>query len=839
MVFNAVTGVSVADEKSERRAFRSLLEWRQIAEAHGLIDTRVYGMQEDDPTFDEMIVCFKPPFAPPKSESAEDLRQLRSVAPKTPSSSMPVVLPTASAAARAAPGVALDILHTLVDGLREGLPKVSSTLKREMSGLSNNQQLVLQQLLQQYVQPFERFLARFEPLLAHSASEVRSGDSDSASDTDAFAFLPAELGLIAPALMKKVERGQASPLECTAAAILKDLEGFFTFQPKGTKRAANPRDAGSARVGRNGDDFAPLHDPEHGGVDPSAVAVELDKIVEAFPVLGTPEAIENLGLPRLLQRAANAYYDNVAANLDDGQTLRQTIAKRFAFGLDEPTWNKLRQALRRARESGAPPLWSSVLFNDDAGENAWHQVLCVLFESPRLRLPMQLRGATARFLGCGPILQLWERVRQEQKAKGVRAAPADGGMAESDDAARGAMSPLPKPAADAMAYLRAQEQVQEETLHAPFRSIKNIRRLASVRFGYTSLTASKIDVTAYARQHWLVGTMLQLDDVDVLGELRAAGLWTGQAGLGQAYDAMRMRLTGKAHKLHVSFVPLGGADELEHCRQLSLALREACLTDAEHAEDGHYTWFKLVEWMQVEILQEFGASLEHTPWYRLPLLGLMRRYFSVFRKVLRIVREKHGLGPAYFSSAMLTDLVPGMVMSAVFGQLTLLALPVRAMYGEEYEAENMVEELVLLDRSEKESDRLLEELRDVARHVDLLAPRLFRLSVPTFKGLTTAVLMVARRWPQLQLIDISGQDEVHMKVLATVAPAAADVEKAKLNHEQGVNVMFSYTLPLSPPGCEAPTHISLGVAVPCLCDLVRYVDTRPSLTVAQIYDFWR
>lgn len=837
MVFNAVTGVSVADEKTERRAFRSLLEWRQIAEAHGLIDTRVYGMQENDPTFDEMIVCFKPPFAPPERTSAEKLHRSRSVAPKTPISSMPVVLPGASAAARAAPGVAIFILHTLVDGLREGLPEVSAMLQRQMSGLSNNQQLVLQQLLQQYVQPFERFLARFEPLLAHSASKVRSGGGDSPSDTDAFNFLPAELGLIAPALMKKVERGQASPLECTAAALIKDLENIFTFQPREAKGSANPRDAPGTLAGQNDGHLLSPHDPVRGGVDPGTVADELDKIVEAFPVLGTPEAIENLGLPRLLQRAANAYYDNVAADLDDGQTLRQAIAKRLAFALDESTWTKLRQALRCAREAGAPPLWSSVLVDDNAGQNAWHQALCILFESPRFRLPMQLRGATARFLGCRPILQLWEKVRQEQKIK--LAASADDGMAQSDDAAHEARSPLPKAAVNAMTYLRTQEQVQEETLRAPFRSIKNIRRLVSVRFGYTSLTASKIDITVYARQHWLVGTTLQLDNVDVLGELRAAGLWTGQAGLGQAYDSMRMRLTGKAHKLHISFAPLGGADELEHCRRLSLALREACLTDAEHAEDGHYTWFKLVEWMQVEILQEFGASLEHTPWYRLPLLGLMRRYFSVFGKVLKIVREKHGLGPAYFSTAMLTDLVPGIVMSAVFGQLTLLSLPLRAMYGEEYESENMVEELVVLDRSGEESDRLLEELRDVARHVDLLAPRLFRLIVPTFKALTTAVLKVARRWPQLQLIDISGQAEVQVKVAATVTPAAADVEKAKLNHEQGVKVMFSYTLPLSMPDCEASTHISLGVAVPCLCDLVRYVDTRPSLTVEQIYDFWR
>lgn len=47
---------------------------------------------------------------------------------------------------------------------------------------------------------------------------------------------------------------------------------------------------------------------------------------------------------------------------------------------------------------------------------------------------------------------------------------------------------------------------------------------------------------------------------------------------------------------------------------VSSSLTELGLLKNIHGDHGHYTWYKLAEWMQVEILQIFGQSLEHTPW---------------------------------------------------------------------------------------------------------------------------------------------------------------------------------------------------------------------------------
>merc|ERR1712071_601344 len=120
-------------------------------------------------------------------------------------------------------------------------------------------------------------------------------------------------------------------------------------------------------------------------------------------------------------------------------------------------------------------------------------------------------------------------------------------------------------------------------------------------------------------------------------------------------------------------------DSLKTVREDLCALLESneiVRTDL-HPNDGAYTWFKLNEWMQVEIIDELVKSLEHTPWYRFPFMEFMKTYFEVFQRQCKIVQEKYGIIQAYGSMPFLVDLVPGIVMTILFGQLKLLAIPLQ------------------------------------------------------------------------------------------------------------------------------------------------------------------
>lgn len=59
-VFNVVTGVSFNEERTEIRAFRPVLQWREIVEAAGFKDTMLYSRQATDPTIDVMLCFCKP-----------------------------------------------------------------------------------------------------------------------------------------------------------------------------------------------------------------------------------------------------------------------------------------------------------------------------------------------------------------------------------------------------------------------------------------------------------------------------------------------------------------------------------------------------------------------------------------------------------------------------------------------------------------------------------------------------------------------------------------------------------------------------------------------------------
>ena len=73
----------------------------------------------------------------------------------------------------------------------------------------------------------------------------------------------------------------------------------------------------------------------------------------------------------------------------------------------------------------------------------------------------------------------------------------------------------------------------------------------------------------------------------------------------------------------------------------------------------------------------------------------MAAYFQVLIEEAKIVYEKLGPVKAFSSNAFITDLVPGIVMALMLGQVALLAAPVRSWIGNEYDEATLVEEVVV------------------------------------------------------------------------------------------------------------------------------------------------
>ena len=153
------------------------------------------------------------------------------------------------------------------------------------------------------------------------------------------------------------------------------------------------------------------------------------------------------------------------------------------------------------------------------------------------------------------------------------------------------------------------------------------------------------------------------------------------------------------HKLVVKYRMLPKLRDTLTFAKRSTALVQALtregLVSGARAANGPLTWFKMPEWMQVEIVQMLGNSMNHTPWYRFPFMDLLKTYFSVLGKIVKIVADRHGWASALGSSGLVTDLVPGITMAAGFFQMYLLAYPLRRFLGQDYDKTKLTEQLVV------------------------------------------------------------------------------------------------------------------------------------------------
>jgi len=262
------------------------------------------------------------------------------------------------------------------------------------------------------------------------------------------------------------------------------------------------------------------------------------------------------------------------------------------------------------------------------------------------------------------------------------------------------------------------------------------------------------------------------------------------------------------------------------------------VTDKLHADDGEYTWYKLNEWMQVEILQIYGNSLEHTPWYRFPYTQFLKIYFDTLVQEAGIVNKKFGPKKAFGSMAFATSLVPGVVMAMLFGQIQLLALPLLALpdssgFGENYETSKTAEQLVVT-RPADAADIDWRTIDERISNVRCPTKGLFTMSVPTFKPLTEILKKMAAQKTQLRVLEISHQRHIQVRV----GLRNRDTDLQMLNMLPGCEVMFDYKYPVDGTEDDPCTMVSLCVSVPYVLSVLRACAGEGSIEVYQIYDFY-
>lgn len=401
-VFNVVTGVSSKDERQEIRAFRPVSEWRRIVAAAGFGDSLIYEMQADDPTLDEMMAFYKPPFRglPPAHTREEQLL--------TASAAMPIpappVFPGLTAMVNKVPEVVLEILKAACASSLAALPAAAASAEQfASSSLSPGFSSAASMLIDNMTRAVTDTISKFEPML----KEVQLQDT---AGTD---LVPPELFLIVPALEKKFKAGHASSFEQLAYGIATDIQRMVTVNVEDTLDTCSPEEE--------------LQMPSRTVAD---VEMALEELIDAIQgLLNGHDIVDGLQLPMY---ASNAVSSILSGYMDsEGEPALPRLAHTLHLRLDEQAWAELQVALADVASAQDMPTIEKLTANYDQPNvrHPWCSAALALFGSPLVTFSRS-QSLQASFIGLGSIVRLW-KFAQDQRLAANRAGRKGNGIASA------------------------------------------------------------------------------------------------------------------------------------------------------------------------------------------------------------------------------------------------------------------------------------------------------------------------------------------------------------------------------------------------------------------------
>jgi FAD/FMN-containing dehydrogenase/SAM-dependent methyltransferase len=795
MVFNALTGVAPPLERSEIRGFRSVMEWRTLVESCGFRDSLIYEMQPNDPTKDIMLSFIKVGdgvFDPSKRKFSPALTSKHSIRTLTdPLRDSIQLLDLPPAISSLGPNMALNQLPRIgLTGIKGTLQTLQNLLPTLQAFLVNAVDTLIPKdipglaesvklIVNNYVGPALMMLARFEPL-----TEAAVPNTDFAGS-----YVPEELFLLLQVLRSRSQQGGIFEL-----AIISIIDRISRkFLDKKEEKPKLPRPDSSASVS---EDASPSAIAEASEISEAEVRAEITLLLQTYPQLADlHQVIRGLGLAS----SATSLMISMAPTGGSVDSFTAGILKK----LDKTSWVAFKEGIRTARQEGKLPTMEAL----NTPGNGWNRLMMGYLSSPHIQIS-RTQSFMASAVGLGDLVSLWNKA-QAQRTKTSKQQPGNR---------------LPSPAVQTLDEICPVRHYEGKGL------LEGVLHVVSARFVKKSLTrffnANDQDVTASAQLALKSDGTLNTEDIEIDKSLL----------LGGSKFVIEYRTLPDISSSASTVRKIG--------HQLGQLLVSSGHIDGNlNVENETRPWFKLSEWMQVEIVQMFGDSMNHTPWYRFPFVEVFKIYFQVLFKCVGVVAEKKGYMSALSDKGFIIDAIPGVVMGFLFAQMQLLALPLKSSLGGAYNPSELVEQLLVMVPSKPSwahIDKRIVPLTEFDQGLSVL-------QIPTFKPFTEVLTSIAIKCPTAIILQISNHASVHVK-MELQAKRAEDIIK-QFGLVKGVTVNFNYKFPsvcCNPDAStsetavsDPPIYVSVSVQVPALLAFIRRCHEQwPTAKVYQVYDFF-
>lgn len=504
-----------------------------------------------------MMCFYKPPFHSSHPPSQEFEIKVDLIPTELP--------PQISSIISEAPSSLLKFLQDMQQTLFKNLPKWRELLKTFTKGLSSGQQMVANTLIDQFFEPISKMMERFDPYLKHAEVNGFSSSLDN--------WIPPEVFLILPALKRKVKNGNASPIEMVIVSFLKDLRARFFPKEKDSQQKEQT--------------LLPIQCdiPE---VSPRDIEKEMELLFQALPELRDPNWISNAGFSSL---ASMTLKSKLSA------TEPAELAKQLAHYVDPQSWKQIKDCLEIIRSQRIMPNSSRLLGEKGVRleENPWGHALSAILSSPRVYFKPEAI-MMMKWAGLSNMIQIWRLAQEVRRSE--------------DPSLKNVNSNQHPQLEAAMENLADQQLKTVEFEESSVTDIHHVTGIKSATFGYQSLTARPQDVTEALKKQ-LKGTVLYLEGINLSQTL------VQSSHPARALDSLRKFAVNQSNKLKITYYTDYEPEPtvlLPRVQNLLQKIAESgSLPSDLPTRSSEGTWYKLSEWMQVEIVQYFGNSMVETP----------------------------------------------------------------------------------------------------------------------------------------------------------------------------------------------------------------------------------
>lgn len=220
--------------------------------------------------------------------------------------------------------------------------------------------------------------------------------------------------------------------------------------------------------------------------------------------------------------------------------------------------------------------------------------------------------------------------------------------------------------------------------------------------------------------------------------------------------------------------------EDEHFVEFSKKIKQ----NPNYQRDSIQTNLTTPEWLNVDVSKEYGAFIEHTPFYEFPYIDSIKTYWSAFARSWNSAAKKRGHLPVLTSPYTLMNLFIGATMSVEYGAKSLISLPMRLLYAGEEPGTIQA----IIDDPENIIKQVDPRIKVLSCYND---SSLQLIELPRYKEFL-AIMQKCAATQTLVIKEIAGQQTIQFKV------RYQQHQDSSLMALDGCTKEYSWTLPTQP-----------------------------------------